>query len=1176
MTENQKRSQLKIEKNNFSIVAGAGAGKTTLLSERISNQIKDGAAIESFAIITYTNVAAAELREKITGRLIKMLEETSLTSVEKENVEHAIVNIDLLQISTIHSFLLKLLKEHCVCAGLAVDVEKLEEAQAEKLKQDFFDRWYNSHSKDINDFRADWRMKNSKNQLVDRTYEVMRNMFMDIASLRETIVLDTHDYMGDCVVSAIGICNDCHKGAIQFGKDVEVNVPIAKSSGKEAWSNAATNVRDYARQLAGLNPTTDEEYVETAVIISRLVSQFLEKEYDLFGYNNRENHKVANDRVRTVAPPSFKSNSDVASFATHYDRILELAKINRIITYVMDIQKAFQTKMDEDVTVITDDDILYRAKKLLTDNADILEELRKRYTNIYLDEAQDTTAVQLDVIKLLAGKPGSTLATFELKDNNLIIVGDPKQSIYRFTGAQKEIYDAVSDDFDAKPSTVAQKVILDANFRSNERIVEWVNTRFWDMIKNSRHEPMTTDWQVSSKDALSGVYYYKSDKEHKVEEDVKAVVDIIKSMVDNPNFALEEFSRGADPKKGEPTHSLRQICYSDFLIITKKTPKLGLYVEEFEKQGIPVQVHGKFDISEDVILKGYVDVLDSVANGKSKLKAIQALQVVENYVATDVNYDQVLEAKKAFGKLRVKLASENMSAGAIAHYIARHEELYVAKNYGYDVNQVKSFRKRIHQMIDSCMSNNDGNLANLVEAIKEYMNTKLTHEMSMVHKENAVRLMNVHKSKGLTGNIVIIADRRTADNPTHQGFISGDKYYPSVRYATSDENPIGTVVPSFMLNDTVMSKATIDENAEQERLAYVAATRAAHALIFMPIVCDAKGNFDDGVWFQYCENSYPGYEKLKDPEVDSKEELERLNQLSQITNKKNILEFIADRNAAGPIAGNQPKVYQIALGSITKEQLNANLADISVSKDDSTPTTKEVMSAQLELSLVPSGLEAGGSTGYTSGDAGYEEETERPKGRKLGNVLHRSCELIVRYYPRLKVLSDVDRQDNIRNIILKAIFDNREDNISDVEQNLFLNYLCPKLDKYFLGILAPILEEAKEAHPEYEFSFFVPEEEVTWFYSSFGAHTDKLSITKHPNGIWVNGQADLVVKTKQGDIKIYDYKSDSRNGKPLDSFEASLKAKYQGQLKMYRYAISKAFVVDMDTITTELIHLYML
>ena len=91
-------------RKNYSIKAGAGGGKTTILSERISRQIIAGTPIEEFVVITYTEVAAAELRDKITDKLRKIVDEKNVSDEEFDNAKRALETIELMQISTIHGF----------------------------------------------------------------------------------------------------------------------------------------------------------------------------------------------------------------------------------------------------------------------------------------------------------------------------------------------------------------------------------------------------------------------------------------------------------------------------------------------------------------------------------------------------------------------------------------------------------------------------------------------------------------------------------------------------------------------------------------------------------------------------------------------------------------------------------------------------------------------------------------------------------------------------------------------------------------------------------------------------------------------------------------------------------------------------------------------------------------
>ena len=122
MTEEALRKQI-IEKldDNVFVEAGAGAGKTTLIVSRIVNQLRQGIAPESIVVITFTNAAAEELRTRITGKVMEAGTDTSLTEKERANLQTALRRLDLMNISTIHSFCFKLLQERSFDAAIPLD-----------------------------------------------------------------------------------------------------------------------------------------------------------------------------------------------------------------------------------------------------------------------------------------------------------------------------------------------------------------------------------------------------------------------------------------------------------------------------------------------------------------------------------------------------------------------------------------------------------------------------------------------------------------------------------------------------------------------------------------------------------------------------------------------------------------------------------------------------------------------------------------------------------------------------------------------------------------------------------------------------------------------------------------------------------------------------------------------
>jgi len=186
--------------------------------------------------------------------------------------------------------------------------------------------------------------------------------------------------------------------------------------------------------------------------------------------------------------------------------------------------------------------------------------------------------------------------------------------------------------------------------------------------------------------------------------------------------------------------------------------------------------------------------------------------------------------------------------------------------------------------------------------------------------------------------------------------------------------------------------------------------------------------------------------------------------------------------------------------------------------------------------------------------------------------MHRVYELIFERYRTIKSGGNVDK--SIEHIINQAILEVADEMRAKDSAGEFFEFLYPKMKDYFTRVIGPIMDEADQVYPEYTFSFYVEDIDkqafIDRFETFFKDTGEEISFKNEP--VWVNGQADLVVKRKDGSIKVYDFKSDAMNGKPLAEFEADLNKKYAGQLELYKYAVGKAFGVD--DVQTELIHLY--
>ena len=1112
---------------NYSIKAGAGGGKTTLLSTRICRQIVLGTPIDKFVIITYTNAAAAELRDKIGARLTEFIKAPESSGKQLENAKEALASIELMQISTIHAFLLKILKEYAFETGIALDVKMLEEEEDNERKTGFFNSWYSDHYDEIQKYK--WIHTTKEGKEIDVTREIFLNMFMDIANVREVISYDTNDHAALFEEHAKKYVAEWLPKLLVFKTGFLANAP-RKKDGNIKINPVPQKIIDIIAEVEGSDNTGIEEALKLSNAIGR-IKGIVDGGNQFYGSNGDIS------QLESFIPviPEWELEWNFKTLYENY--MLRSSKATEIVDYVCRMQSEYQKKNDAETLALSNDDILFRSEKLIAEHPEVLDKLREKYDKIYVDEFQDTTGLQAGIVKMLSEKPGTAPEANDLQNDKLIFVGDPKQSIYRFTGAEKAVYDEMDAMLSKRPSSVAESVALDTNFRSNKTIVDWVNDKFKKLMPGS-YSPMDTDWTVSEKEALHGVFKYVpeigvNDKgnpnKYTTIHDTEKTAELIKKLVDNDKIFIEKPNRNEDGSFGTP--SLCKIQYSDIMVVTKNTTKMKEYVEKFAECGIPVIVQGKFSVESDEILKNFILLTQYLAEPKNRKNRMEAIQVITGMDVTKADADEIKKAGECLRELRTFFREHSMDAASIMRYLLSREKMFLPRNKTFNKDDVKKYRIRLNQMVETCLASNDGGFSQLAALMKNYLSKKIKREIPLDSDENSVRLMNVHQSKGLTGQIVIIADRSNKEGCRYNKFKSKGKYYPEVRYKMG-ENSI--TIASFGWNYDLLHQAYEEEMAENIRFQYVAATRAAHALIIMP---EVYGNCYPHAWF-----------------TDSRYEYDSLPDINEWVMRRN-----GDANA-----------YELSSANALTAHVSLNLSELEKNKANADVSN---LTENRKISITPSGLEPKGTTGYAYGEQGFVHEN-RPASDVFGTVMHRVFELVVIRYDALNKMHLDEREKAIVRIINQAILENSEDMDAKNKPEAFFDFLKEKVCGYFDTVISPIMSDAYEVYPEYEFSFYVDDSERNGFISDFKVYLENAreSIMVGDEPIWVNGKADLVVKKNDGSIIIYDYKSDAENGKPLVDFEKSLAGKYEGQLALYRYAIGKAF--ENTDVKTEIIHLY--
>ena len=815
-------------KKNYIIEAGAGGGKTTLLINRIVNQIIAGTPIESFIVITYTNAAKNEMLERIIKSLREKHEEyisdqLNPNSQEKASVISAAIDrIELMNISTIHSFLLGIIKEFNLEANVSTDVKVLDEDEDDTRKESFFDKWWKEHYKEIvQRFKDVTEIEYLNGKKKDHTREILKNMFMDIANVREPIAYDLSDHEVDYNDMAKPFVETWMPILSQFKSDLYKYAPLTKTGKITIISKTRELINRISdMELKKQNLAQDDSYIQPALEVSSVLNEIYDK-CDKSGNFYRCDYSLENSQILKVAPKFPKWELEW-NFQKLYSYFSGAKMANMVAEYVCVMRDTYQKEIDSNTRELSNDDILYRAEKLLQENPDILAWLREKYSKIYVDEMQDTTELQTRIIRRLAcGKNGRGF----LKDM-IVMVGDPKQSIYRFTGAEVEIMNGLFKTF--RNSKYGKAVVLPSNFRSCREIVEWVNSSFGKIMPD--YKAMEYESGKGDPKLPDGVYKYDvADGSYTNNKDYENLSVLIKKLVSKCGYS-----------------------YKDVMVICKRARNITIIADALKDNEIPVKLQGKYRIDSDLVIKNYILLMTAIADTKNQKNKIAAAQIISGIDISKVSEQSAANAETALKEILDHIRTSGMNTAAAAEYIKEHEEWYVPRGINYNQDDVRQYRIRLNQMIEECLADNNGDMLEFVKKLVIYEKAEHRYESSLDSEEIAVRVMNLHQAKGLESPIVVIADRSNEEYCRYGAFRKDGKYYPVVRYTKDQMHE--TIVPTYGWSKDLLKTAYEEEMAESVRTEYVAATRAKNALIIMPKI--SKNS-----WFT---NPAFNYSSLKD------------------------------------------------------------------------------------------------------------------------------------------------------------------------------------------------------------------------------------------------------------------------------------------------------------------------
>jgi len=863
------------------VEASAGTGKTKVLSDRVLRLLLDGADPMRILCLTYTKAAAVEMKSRISERLSKWSVQSdeeltqSITALlgisendsrlkQYKDTARTLFAILLdtpggVKIKTIHSFCEDVLKRFPLEAGISPYFEILDDRQsAEALQQIQNEILRESNSAEspvavavsylvanLSETSFSKMMKHiteSRIKIADSLtkYGSLENLLHELRKQTKVKEGETEE----------SLCADFMK---QINKEeMQANIIALKNSGKrndekalimEEVYNSGCNPEYYDKYLKCFLKDNDEIYADAYLVSGKA----LEKDSQVLSRMKEEAFRFQEVQRKRV---SLRLYNSTKAFLT----------VAQSINIKYETYKRAKSCLDYE-------DLINKTRMLLSDNGQaswVLYKLDGGIDHILLDEAQDTSPQQWDIIKALSEEFFSGLGT-DNKRRTVFAVGDRKQSIYSFQGADPQKFDMMSKYFKQQAGANFKKVDMEYSFRSTPAILECVNTVFAD--KSVAEGVISPDAPVEHIAVRAGEYgkvevwpLYVAEKGEEISDEDKLLPPM--EMTKKVSVRTQMARKIAEKIKqmiSESQNSVNPLHYRDFMVLVRHR---NAFVEEFIREC--KKNHVNISGADKMVLSEQIAVQDLISLGKFLLLPNDDLSLAEVlksplFNLTDKDLEIICCERQnaplwtSLGdKTQYKQVYDNLKELFNKLDFIRPYELfnYVLVNMRGRERFIRRMGVEVEDAIDEFINltlfyeqNQTPSLQGFISWF-ENDNTAIKREGDDAEND-AVRLMTVHHSKGLQARVVFLPDSvQLPKNSCEQKLLFGNDgtaFYP---LRSADYNDFCK---------QINTDATTKIQEEYRRLLYVALTRAEERLI----VCGYANNekTDEASWLKVCERT---------------------------------------------------------------------------------------------------------------------------------------------------------------------------------------------------------------------------------------------------------------------------------------------------------------------------------
>ncbi|MGF2615302.1 helicase-exonuclease AddAB subunit AddA [Rossellomorea vietnamensis] len=876
------------------VAAAAGSGKTAVLVERIIQKMldkEDGINVDELLVVTFTNASAAEMRHRIGTALEKAI----TADPGSYHLRRQLSLLNRASISTLHSFCLEVIRKYYYLIDIDPGFRILDDTEGELLRDEVLDELFEEeYGKEDND--SFYKLVDTFTN--DRSDAALQDMIRKLYDFSRSHP-DPDAWLGNLVdmydVEEEGSIDD-----LPFIEALKFDVLLSLKGAQALFQQAY----DLTKEPGGPAPRA-ENFLDDLALTERISSSFQQSwsegyavfqsikfsrlkpcKGDEFDPSLVEEAKAMRDKgkkmVEKIAEDFFSRKPETY--------LRDMKKMREVVQSLVEAVRGFSQKFNSlknEKGVVDFADLEHFCLEILTEKEGTEElkpsfaaaQYRKQFKEVLVDEYQDTNLVQESILGLVTAD--------EESKGNLFMVGDVKQSIYRFRLAEPNLFLGKYNRFTSENAETGMKIDLSRNFRSRMEVLDGTNFLFKQIMGVN-----VGDIEYDHEALLVKGAAYPEDEKYPIEvavidqsdggaaqtvdtPDMEGLVydeaDLEKSVVEARYMALkikEMISEGKevyDPKAGRH----RKLQYRDIVILLRSMPWAPEIMEEFKKHGIPIYANlssGYFEATEVAIMLSLLKVIDNpyqdiplvsvlrspivgideegLAEVRIHSKSGTFYDALQKYISKKPgHFNEELHEKLTMFLSNLTVWRTKARQGALAELVwqlYRDTRFY---DFAGGMPGGKQRQANLRALYDRARQYEETSFRGLFRFLRfiDRMRERgddLGAARALSEQEDVVRMMTIHSSKGLEFPIVFVAGLSRQFNlmDLNQSYLLDKEYGFASKYLDPEKRISYPSLPQLAFK----RKKRLETIAEEMRVLYVALTRAKEKLYLVGTVKDAE------------------------------------------------------------------------------------------------------------------------------------------------------------------------------------------------------------------------------------------------------------------------------------------------------------------------------------------------